>query len=124
MTVIFNVIGVVLATYSLNWGNGRAAFGALYNSTMYLLNPEERAKQIIKVTREGDLGFCRAFWNLSELPPPKLFGPAMDVYRVMRVPMSGALQLATKSGGVQLIPEPSAHGRLLYLSILLMNMSF
>ena len=61
--LIFNLIGIVLASYSLSWGNG--TISSLWNTGRYVLNPEERAKQIIKVTREADIEFCRAFWNLS-----------------------------------------------------------
>lgn len=111
VTLIFNVIGIVLATYSLSWGNSSSAFGSLLNSGRYLLNPEQRAKQIIKVTREADIEFCRGFWNLSELPPPKLFCPAMEIYQIIFVPMEGTLTLESKtSGNLVPIPEPNVHG--------------
>ncbi|KAI6239120.1 hypothetical protein M3Y99_00615300 [Aphelenchoides fujianensis] len=111
VTLIFNVIGIVLATYSLSWGNGASsAFGSLLNSGRYIMNPEERAKQIIKVTRESDIEFCRAFWNLSEIPPPKLFSPSMEIYQIVHVPMCGPLEMEAKDGQPILIPEPNAHG--------------
>lgn len=105
------MIGIVLATYSLSWDNRSAAFGSLLNSGRYLLNPEQRAKQIIKVTREADIEFCRGFWNLSEIPPPKLFCPAMEIYQVSFVPMCGTLTLESKTPGTIIpIPEPNVHG--------------
>lgn len=56
------MIGIVLATYSLSWQSGTAAFGSLIHSGKLLLNPEQRAAHIIKVTREADIEFCRGFW--------------------------------------------------------------
>ncbi|KAI6177498.1 Hosl-1 [Aphelenchoides bicaudatus] len=111
VTLIFNVIGIVLATYSLSWGNRSSAFGSLLNSGRYLLNPEQRAKQIIKVTREADIEFCRGFWNLSEIPPPRLFCPALEIYQICHVPMCGTLTLESKTPGTLIpIPEPNVHG--------------
>ncbi|KAI6218452.1 hypothetical protein M3Y95_01165700 [Aphelenchoides besseyi] len=110
VTLIFNVIGIVLATYSLSWNNGSEAFGSLLNSGRYLLNPEERAKQIIKVTREADIEFCRGFWNLSEIPPPKLFCPTMEIYQIVNIPMIGPIEMKAKDGLTIAIPEPNAHG--------------
>lgn len=111
VTLIFNVIGIVLATYSLSWGNRSAAFGSLVSSGRYLLNPEQRAKQIIKVTREASIEFCRGFWNLSELPPPRLFSPPLDVYQVTTIPMCGTLTLESKTPATLVpIPEPNVHG--------------
>jgi hormone-sensitive lipase len=107
---IFNVIGIALSTYSLSWGNGSAALGSLLNSGRYLVNAEQRAKQIIKVIREADIEFCRGFWNLSEIPPPKLFCPTMNVYETNFVPMAGVLTLKSKTGELISIPEPSSHG--------------
>lgn len=112
VTRIFRVIGIVLATYSLSWDNGSGALSSLMASSRYLLNPEQRAHRIIKVTREADIEFCRGFWNLSEIPTPKLFCPSMAVYEVVNVPMMGPLALESVTPGaahVQ-IPEPSAHG--------------
>ncbi|KAI6202938.1 hypothetical protein M3Y94_00499000 [Aphelenchoides besseyi] len=110
VTSIFNVIGIILATYSLSWESGTAAFSSLLNSGRYFLNPEERARRIIKVTREADLEFCRDFWNLSEIPPPKLFCPTMEINNVVLIPMDGPIRLDGKDGRSVEIPEPSAHG--------------
>lgn len=99
-----------MSTYSLSWGNS-AAFSSLLNSGRYLLSPEQRAKQIIKVTREADIEFCRGFWNLSELPPPRLFCPSMEVYQINTIPMCGPLTLESKTPGQLIsVPEPSSHG--------------
>jgi hypothetical protein len=49
VTRIFRVIGLVLATYSLSWETSSAALSSLVNSGRLLLNPEQRAKRIIKV---------------------------------------------------------------------------
>ncbi|KAI6219526.1 hypothetical protein M3Y99_01656000 [Aphelenchoides fujianensis] len=87
VTYIFNVIGIVLATYSLSWG-GSAALASLVNSGLYIMNPEERAKQIIKVTREADIEFCRDFWNLSELLDAKLFCPPVEINEATHVPIT------------------------------------
>lgn len=117
------MIGLVLATYSLSWENGAAALSSIINSGRMLLNPEQRAKRIIKVdciskvhnltslqvTREADIGFCRGFWNLSELPMPKLFCPSMAICEICEIKPAGQMPLETCDGGVVSIPEPSAH---------------
>ncbi|KAI6192718.1 Hosl-1 [Aphelenchoides besseyi] len=110
VTSIFNVIGIILATYSLSWESGTAAFSSLLHSGRYFLNPEERARRIIKVTREADLEFCRDFWNLSEIPPPKLFCPTMEINKVVLIPMDGPIRLDGRDGRSIEIPEPGAHG--------------
>ncbi|KAI6182701.1 hypothetical protein M3Y97_00409100 [Aphelenchoides bicaudatus] len=111
VTLIFNVVGIFLANYSLSWGSCSTAIGSLFDSGRYLLSPEQRAKQIIKVTREADIEFCRGFWNLSELPPPRLFCPSMNVYITSSIPMCGPQTLESKKSGVLIeIPEPTAHG--------------
>lgn len=110
VTLIFHVIGIFLANYSLSW-DCSSAIGSLWNSGRHLLSPEERAKQIISVTREADIEFCRGFWNLSELPPPKLFCPSLEVYRTTTVPMVGPLTMESNTRGKPIsIPEPTAHG--------------
>jgi hormone-sensitive lipase len=83
----------------------------LLNSGRYLLSPEQRAEQIIKVTREADISFCSAFWNLSEIPPPCLFCPPIEDYHITEIPMCGPLTLESKTPGKLIsVPEPSAHG--------------
>ncbi|KAI6178113.1 hypothetical protein M3Y98_00465900 [Aphelenchoides besseyi] len=110
VTSIFNAIGIILATYSWSWESGTAAFSSLLNSGRYFLNSEERARRIIKVTREADLEFCRDFWNLSEIPPPKLFCPTMEINKVVLIPMDDPIRLDGRDGRPVEIPEPSAHG--------------
>ncbi|CAD5216034.1 unnamed protein product [Bursaphelenchus okinawaensis] len=110
VTRIFRLIGIVLATYSLSWDNGSAAFSSLMASSRFLLSPEQRAHRIIKVTREADIEFCRGFWNLSEIPAPKYFCPSMAVYQMVHIPMMGPLKMEKQGGGVVMIPEPSSHG--------------
>ncbi|KAI6192657.1 hypothetical protein M3Y96_01250200 [Aphelenchoides besseyi] len=109
-TSIFNATGIILATYSLSWESGTAAFSSLLHSGRYFLNPEERARRIIKVTREADLEFCRDFWNLSEIPPPKLLCPTMEINKIVLIPMDGPIRLDGRDGRSIEIPEPGAHG--------------
>ncbi|KAL3112735.1 hypothetical protein niasHT_019709 [Heterodera trifolii] len=123
VTRIFRVIGLVLATYSLSWENGSAALSSLINSGRMLLNPEQRAKRIIKVTREADINFCRAFWNLSELPTARLFCPNMTICEAREVKPAGSLPLETVDGGLIHIPEPSAHTGVRSVSIKLLSSS-
>ncbi|KAL3095378.1 hypothetical protein niasHS_007477 [Heterodera schachtii] len=123
VTRIFRVIGLVLATYSLSWENGSAALSSLINSGRMLLNPEQRAKRIIKVTREADINFCRAFWNLSELPTARLFCPNMTICEAREVKPAGPLPLETVDGGLIHIPEPSAHTGVRSVSIKLLSSS-
>ena len=79
---VFHVIGIVLATYSVRWERGgttslasllhsgepRGAMSKILPHLLgrFLLSAEQRAKRIIKVTREADISFCKGFWNLSE----------------------------------------------------------
>ncbi|KAH7732130.1 Protein C46C11.1 a [Aphelenchoides avenae] len=106
---IFRIIGLILAAYSLTWENRSSAFGSLLHSGRFLLNPEQRALHIIKVTREADLEFCRGFWNLSELAVPQWYCPSMAINEVREVPMAGPLPLETTTGSTTMIPEPCAH---------------
>jgi hypothetical protein len=62
-----------------------------------------------KVTREADIGFCRGFWNLSELPMSRLLCPMMAICEVSQIKPAGPLPLEAVDGGHILIPEPSAH---------------
>jgi len=36
------------------------------SSGKYTVNPEMRAKQIVKVTQKTNMEFCKAFWSLTE----------------------------------------------------------
>ena len=36
------------------------------NSGKYSVNPEMRAKMIVKVTQKTNMEFCKAFWSLTE----------------------------------------------------------
>ncbi|KAL7075621.1 hypothetical protein ACQ4LE_005412 [Meloidogyne hapla] len=109
ITRIFRVIGLILATYSLSWETSSAALSSLISSGRMLLNPEQRAKHIIKVTREASIGFCRGFWNLSELPMSRLLCPIMATCEKTEIKLSGTLSLESVDGGFVQIHEPSAH---------------
>uniref|UniRef100_A0A1I8A1I7 Abhydrolase_3 domain-containing protein n=1 Tax=Steinernema glaseri TaxID=37863 RepID=A0A1I8A1I7_9BILA len=107
---IFRFIGVVLATYSLSWENGHGPLGTFIHSGRFLLSPEQRAERIIKITREADVEFCRAFWNLSELGSMgKWFCPNMAICDLQDVAFVGPISMETSAGRIVHIPEPSAH---------------
>ncbi|KAK0396970.1 hypothetical protein QR680_001927 [Steinernema hermaphroditum] len=107
---IFRFIGVVLATYSLSWEDGHGPLGTFLHSGRFLLSPEQRAERIIKITREADIEFCRAFWNLSELGSVgKWFCPNMAICDLRDIAFVGPISMETNSGKRVLIPEPSAH---------------
>ncbi|CAJ0953908.1 unnamed protein product, partial [Mesorhabditis belari] len=108
---IFRFIGIILATYSLSWEKGHGPIGSLINSGRFFLSPEQRAARIIKVTKEADIGFCKGFWNLSELGNnvPKLFLPNMAVNDLREIVTNGPLSMETNDGDRVPIPEPSAH---------------
>uniref|UniRef100_A0A915DPR8 Hormone-sensitive lipase n=1 Tax=Ditylenchus dipsaci TaxID=166011 RepID=A0A915DPR8_9BILA len=109
VTKIFSFIGVALATYSLMFDPHSASIESLIKSGTMLLNPEQRATRIIKVTREADIQFCRGFWNLSELPSSKLFCPSMALCENREIAPSGPLQLEAIDGSEISVPVPSAH---------------
>ncbi|KAI6188383.1 hypothetical protein M3Y98_00348900 [Aphelenchoides besseyi] len=105
VTSTFSVIEINSATYSLSWESGTAACSSLLNFVRYFLNPEEGARRIMKVKREADLEFCRDFCNLSEIPPPKLFCPTMEINKVVLILMDGPIRLDGKDGRSIEIPE-------------------
>ncbi|KAI1693883.1 alpha/beta hydrolase fold domain-containing protein [Ditylenchus destructor] len=107
---IFNVIGMVLAGYSMSWTIGCGSVGILMNSAKLLLNPEERASRIMKVIREADIEFCRGFWNLSELPDAKLFCPSLAVCEKSEIPLVGAIAIDSNGQDFIYISPPKAHG--------------
>nr|CAD2200410.1 unnamed protein product [Meloidogyne enterolobii] len=108
ITRIFRVIGLILATYSLSW-ESTVALSSLIRGGRMLLNPEQRAKHIIKVTREASIGFCRGFWNLSELTMPSLYCPVMATCEKTEIKLAGTLSLESVNGGFVQIHEPSSH---------------
>jgi hypothetical protein len=61
------------------------------------------------VTREASIGFCRGFWNLSELPMSRLLCPTMATCEKTEIKLVGPLSLESVNGGFVQIPEPSAH---------------
>jgi hypothetical protein len=64
---VFHVIGIVLATYSVRWERGNTtSIASILHSGRFLLSAEQRARRIIKVTREADISLCKGFWNLTE----------------------------------------------------------
>ncbi|KAH7728848.1 Protein C46C11.1 b [Aphelenchoides avenae] len=107
--IIFRVIGYALAAFSLAWDKDGSAIGSLIQSWKMLLSPEEQATRIVKVTREANIQFCRAFWNLSELAGPQFYCPTMALNEQREVPLSGALPLLAATQKTVLIPEPTAH---------------
>uniref|UniRef100_A0A915EKV5 Hormone-sensitive lipase n=1 Tax=Ditylenchus dipsaci TaxID=166011 RepID=A0A915EKV5_9BILA len=109
VTRVFRIIGIILATYSLTWESRSAAIGSLINSGKMLLNPEQRAVRIIKVTREADIEFCRGFWNLSEFSSSKLFCATMALCETRDIIPSGPMQIEAVYGSLVSIPEPTAH---------------
>nr|CAD2147274.1 unnamed protein product [Meloidogyne enterolobii] len=108
ITRIFRFIGLILATYSLSWESS-VALSSLIRGGRMLLNPEQRAKHIIKVTREASIGFCRGFWNLSEFTMPSLFCPVMATCEKTEIKLAGTLSLESVNGGFVQIHEPSSH---------------
>ncbi|CAG9531830.1 unnamed protein product [Cercopithifilaria johnstoni] len=108
---IFRLFGVILAIYSLSWEKGRSTLGSFLNSPRFILSPEQRAKRIVKVTREADIEFCRGFWNLSEFGSqvPRIFCPNMAINELREIGWVGSITMATTSGGTVKIPEPSSY---------------
>ncbi|KAM3726479.1 Hormone-sensitive lipase [Dirofilaria immitis] len=108
---IFRLIGIVLAIYSLSWEKGCSILGSFLNSPRFILNPEQRAKRIVKVTREADIEFCRSFWNLSEFGShvPRIFCPNMAINELREITWVGSITMATMNGGAVKIPEPSSY---------------
>ncbi|VBB27319.1 unnamed protein product [Acanthocheilonema viteae] len=108
---IFRLIGVILAIYSLSWEKGGSTLGSFLNSPRFILSPEQRAKRIVKVTREADIEFCRGFWNLSEFGSqvPRIFCPNMAINELREIGWVGSITMATTNGSTVKIPEPSSY---------------
>ncbi|VDO26830.1 unnamed protein product [Onchocerca flexuosa] len=108
---ICRLLGVMLAIYSLSWEKGCSTLGSFLNSPRFILSPEQRAKRIVKVTREADIEFCRSFWNLSEFGShvPRIFCPNMAINELREISWVGSITMATADGGTVKIPEPSSY---------------
>ncbi|VDK70103.1 unnamed protein product [Onchocerca ochengi] len=108
---ICRLLGIMLAIYSLSWEKGCSTLGSFLNSPRFILSPEQRAKRIVKVTREADIEFCRSFWNLSEFGShvPRMFCPNMAINELREISWVGSITMATANGGTVKIPEPSSY---------------
>jgi len=88
---LFHVIGMVLAAYSVQWERGgKTSLASLLHGGRFVLSAEQRAKRIIKVTREADITLCKGFWNLSEeglyyvSPSAKLLVFCLEITLIVR----------------------------------------
>jgi hypothetical protein len=75
------------------------------------------------VIREADIGFCRGFWNLSELPMPKLFCPSMAICESREIQPIGPISLETTDGSFVQVKEPSSHTGVRPVSIKILSYS-
>lgn len=110
-------INVAMACYGEGYQKSNHSLMRLANSVLscgkYLLNPEQRAKQVVNMTRTSDIYFCKSFWSLPENSVmqnvPLYMCPSMAVTKVITIePVPFELPLADESGHM-LISPPSAH---------------
>ncbi|RUS86042.1 hypothetical protein EGW08_006196, partial [Elysia chlorotica] len=109
-------IGIVMASLSegyLESSQVMRVATSVFNSGKYFLDPELRAKQMVKVTRTADIRFCQTFWNFPESPImhqlPSFVCPMMEVNEMLTLGPD-AFELPSVDGGETVtITPPCAH---------------
>ncbi|KAK3798516.1 hypothetical protein RRG08_063525 [Elysia crispata] len=109
-------IGIVMASLSegyLESSHMMRVATSVFNSGKYFLDPELRAKQMVKVTRTADIRFCQTFWNFPESPImhqlPSFVCPVMEVNEILTLGPD-AFELPLVGGGDTVtITPPCAH---------------
>ncbi|XP_059176328.1 uncharacterized protein LOC131956011 isoform X2 [Physella acuta] len=64
-----HAMAIAMASYSegyLETSQMMQVATSVFNSGKYILDPELRAQQVVKVTRTADIKFCKAFWGFTE----------------------------------------------------------
>ncbi|XP_077985551.1 hormone-sensitive lipase-like [Glandiceps talaboti] len=112
-----SVISVAMASFSEGFNKhegGWARFASsLVNSGKYMMDPILRAEQIVKVTRNADIKFCKAFWSISEgdvmQAIPNFMCPALQVNRLIQI-QPHCFEISTADGqDTRTITPPCAH---------------
>ncbi|GFN86132.1 hormone-sensitive lipase [Plakobranchus ocellatus] len=109
-------IGIVMASYSegyLESSHMMRVATSVFNSGKYFLDPELRAKQMVKVTRTADIRFCQTFWNFPESPImhqlPSFVCPVMEVNETLTLGPDAFELLLADGGDTVVITPPCAH---------------
>ncbi|GFR88337.1 hormone-sensitive lipase [Elysia marginata] len=109
-------MGIIMASLSegyLESSQVMRVATSVFNSGKYILDPELRAKQMVKVTRTADIRFCQTFWNFPESPImhqlPSFVCPVMEVNEILTLGPD-AFELPLVAGGDTVtITPPCAH---------------
>ncbi|CAH1797098.1 unnamed protein product [Owenia fusiformis] len=110
------VIGVAMASFSESYQESSSFLqfaNSFINSGKYLLDPELRAKQIVSITRNSTIQFCKAFWGITDTDVlhqlPMLACPAVEVDHMIKIPAE-PLDVSRRKGREKLtVLPPSAH---------------
>ncbi|BFZ14026.1 hypothetical protein BsWGS_17065 [Bradybaena similaris] len=110
------LLAIAMASYSegyLEPNQMMQVATSVFNSGKYILDPELRAQQMVKVTRTADIQFCKAFWGFSESSLmhqlPSYVCPSVEVNEVITLGPD-AFQLPLVSGeDTVVITPPCAH---------------
>ncbi|XP_014668106.1 PREDICTED: hormone-sensitive lipase-like [Priapulus caudatus] len=113
------VVSVAMASFSEGFykhANGnmmQRATTSLLHSGKYLLNPEMKGQQIVNVTKNASIQFCKAFWNIPETDVfhqlPQWMTPQASVNRLFSIEPHGFTLPRRDGCGSFDVPPPTAH---------------
>ncbi|XP_031568873.1 hormone-sensitive lipase-like [Actinia tenebrosa] len=97
---------------------------AVLSSGKYTVNPEMRAKMIVKLTHKTNMEFCKAFWGLTEgfgvQHFPLFVCPALKVNNLFHIPAE-PFEITSESGSVVSIAPPCSWSGLAPVQVRLMS---
>ncbi|XP_060564756.1 uncharacterized protein LOC132723970, partial [Ruditapes philippinarum] len=71
MQKVLQMVVIAMATFSECYEETSQVIqiaSSLFNSGKYLADYDLRAKQVVDITRTGDIKFCKQFWSITESP--------------------------------------------------------
>ncbi|EDO39376.1 predicted protein, partial [Nematostella vectensis] len=124
-----HMVCVLMASFAEGFDRHKTSPIALMTASVlhtgkYTVNPEMRAKKIIKLTEKTNMDFCQAFWGITEgygiQHFPLLVCPALKVNRVFHIP-SQPFELASPDGELISIVPPCSWSGLAPTQVRLMS---
>ncbi|XP_070551317.1 hormone-sensitive lipase-like [Ptychodera flava] len=117
MQQALSVISVAMASFSETFNKHEGGFvrfaSSLMSSGKYVMDPRLRAEQIVKVTRNADIKFCKEFWSISDgdvmQAIPNFMCPTLQVNKLIQI-QPHCFEVPTADGeDTRTITPPSAH---------------
>ncbi|XP_002733228.1 hormone-sensitive lipase-like [Saccoglossus kowalevskii] len=111
------VVAVAMASFSESRKQHEGGFArfasTLMNSGKYMMDSALRADQIVKVTRNADIKFCKEFWSLTEgdimQAVPNFMCPSVSVNKLIQI-QPHCFEVPTADGDdTRMITPPCAH---------------